>query len=90
MVDKCRNIVLDPKGNNNWKYNNAYQNLRHNFVDSLPVYGTIEYLFESLAVLFVILDMNTSTIFSEYKITDDGKKSYWAYQRKGIASRRAE
>lgn len=63
MVDKDRNVHNDPKGSNNWKYNNAYQNLRHNIVDSLPIYGTLEYLLETLAVLFVVLDRNDSQIF---------------------------
>ncbi|WP_349533896.1 hypothetical protein [Leuconostoc citreum] len=90
MVDKDRNLHYDPKGKNNWKYNNAYQNLRHNFVDSLPVYGTLEYLLESLAVLFVVLDTNNSQIFSTYEFTDDGRKSYWLYQGIGMAIRKNE
>jgi len=89
-VDKDRNVFYDPKGNNNWKYNNAYQNLRHNFVDSLPVYGTIEYLLESLAVLFVVLDTNSSQIFSTYEITDNGRKSYSLSLGSGMAIRKIE
>jgi len=54
-VDKEGNCIPDPKERVNWKYNNAYQNLRHDFINSLPVFGTLEYLFESLAVLFVVL-----------------------------------
>ncbi|QEA58263.1 hypothetical protein FGL74_00425 [Leuconostoc koreense] len=90
MVDKERKVHYDPKGNNNWKYNNAYQNLRHNFVDSLPIYGTLEYLLESLAVLFVVLDTKDSQIFSTYEFTDDGRKSYWHYQGSGMAVRKSE
>lgn len=49
----------------NYKFNNAYQNLRHSFEDSLKVYGTIEYLFEALAALFILLDYDNSVIFSK-------------------------
>lgn len=53
-----------PNGNDmNYKFNNAYQNLRHSFERSLKVYGTIEYLFEALAALFIALDINSSQIF---------------------------
>lgn len=90
MIDKDGALILDPKNRSNWKYNNAYQNLRHNFIDSLPVYGTIEYLFESLAVLFLVMDRNNSQIFSTYEFTEDGKKSYWLSSGIGMSIRKAE
>ncbi|NVY97049.1 hypothetical protein HU830_07795 [Lactobacillus sp. DCY120] len=62
----------------NEKYNNAYQNLRHSFINSLPVFGTVEYLFEALAVLYLALDTpGLSHIFAVYYLDKDGKKWIW-------------
>lgn len=83
MVDKDRNVNYDPKGNNNWKYNNAYQNLRHNFVDSLPIFGTIEYLFEALAVLFIVLKLKLSDVFATKEYAANGTRSIAAIGRNG-------
>ena len=77
MVKEDGDFILDTKGRVNCKYNNAYQNLRHNFVNSLSVFGTIEYLFESLAALFVVIQEKASNIFAMYELTDDGKKNFW-------------
>ncbi|MDU0401298.1 hypothetical protein LMG8526HA_02186 [Lactococcus lactis] len=85
-VNRLMEDGVTPNGNDmNYKFNNAYQNLRHSFERSLKVYGTIEYLFEALAALFIALDINSSQIFSKYKIdsTDSDKVLYWA---KGTSS----
>lgn len=70
-------ITLDKHARYNCKYNNAYQNLRHNFINSLPVFGNLEYLFESLAALFIVLELQTSKIFAVYEIDENGQKSIW-------------
>lgn len=80
-VNKLMEDGVTPIGNGmNYKFNNAYQNLRHSFERSLKVYGTIEYLFEGLAALFIALDINRSQIFSKYTIdsSDSNKVLYWA------------
>lgn len=85
-VNRLMEDGVTPNGNDmNYKFNNAYQNLRHSFERSLKVYGTIEYLFEALAALFIVLDINSSQIFSKYKIdsTDSDKVLYWT---KGTSS----
>lgn len=69
----------------NEKYNNAYQNLRHSFINSLPIFGTIEYLFEALAVAYLALDTpNLTQIFSIYSENEDGSKSVWAPSKNTI------
>lgn len=65
-VDRIKIIDgnITKNGKKNYKFNNAYQNLRHNFLESFKYYGTIEYLFESMACLTAILKINNSTLFS--------------------------
>lgn len=62
----------------NYKFNNAYQNLRHDFVNALPIFGTIEYLFEALVVLCGILGKTSTLIFS---VLTKAKKQneYWMW-----------
>ena len=62
----------------NYKFNNAYQNLRHDFVNALPIFGTIEYLFEALVVLCGILGKTSTLIFSGLVRTEE-KNAYWAW-----------
>lgn len=73
----------------NYKFNNAYQNLRHSFEDSLKVYGTIEYLFEALAALFILLDYNNSVIFSKCTVDPNNPKkvSVWKSNGHGMSVR---
>ncbi|MDR0957134.1 MAG: hypothetical protein LBM09_00975 [Candidatus Nomurabacteria bacterium] len=65
-----------------YKWNNAYQNLRHNFGKSIRYFGTIEYLFESLAVFTLLLGQN-SKIFTIVQYIDDQKNeiSGWVPSR---------
>lgn len=73
--------------NKNYKYNNAYQNLRHDFLNALPVVGTLEYLFEALAVVFFLLNVQNSTIFAPYTENDKDEKTAWV-SNQGVAIRR--
>lgn len=58
-------------GNQNYSWNNAYQSLRHKFVESIPHYGNVYYLFEVLSALFIVLD-GQPEIFSNLTKNDDG------------------
>lgn len=71
-------------GDQNYGWNNAYQSLRHNLVDSIRHYGTLEYLFEILAATFVVLG-GLSDVFFLGEISDDGKTFLgWKPSRSGI------
>lgn len=50
-------------GKTNYCWNNAYQSLRHQFIQTIPEYGTLEYLFAMLSAVSTILD-NKGEIFS--------------------------
>lgn len=51
------------RGETNYCWNNAYQSLRHQFIQMIPEYGTLEYLFAILSAVSAILN-NKGEIFS--------------------------
>lgn len=72
----------------NYKFNNSYQNLRHDFVNAMPIFGTIEYLFEALAVLYGILGKQRSLVFSTLEQTkEDNVYSTWVTSGSGMLIR---
>lgn len=71
----------------NYKFNNAYQNLRHDFLNSLSVIGTLEYLFEALAVVYELLGTPYSSIFSVEEKNEKGEKYAWISNGSGTATR---
>lgn len=72
----------------NYKFNNAYQNLRHDFVNALPIFGTIEYLFEALVVLCGILGKTSTLIFSGVVKTEKQNVYQMWVPAEGMRSRR--
>lgn len=58
-------------GSKQYSWNNAYQSLRHEFIKSIPYYGTLFYLFEILAALHLVLDVY-SKIFCDPEQNEDG------------------
>ena len=63
--------------NETYKFNNAYQNLRHDFENSIKKFGTLEYLFEALATMFLLVDLSTSKIFAKAEIDNSGNLTGW-------------
>lgn len=59
------------KGDRQYSWNNAYQSLRHEFIKSIPYYGTLFYLFETLAALHLVLEA-TSIVFCDPEQGEDG------------------
>lgn len=43
-------------GDSNYSWNNAYQSLRHQFANAMPHYATLEYLFDTLAAIYVLIN----------------------------------
>ncbi|MGX7244523.1 hypothetical protein ACWOC1_06705 [Enterococcus quebecensis] len=74
---------VSKSGNNQFSWNNAYQSLRHEFIKSIPYYGTLYYLFEILAALHLVLDA-PSRIFCDPTQNDDG--SWYAARYLGNGS----
>ena len=84
-VNRVTKVVAgqpQPGEKKNYKFNNAYQNLRHDFVNALPAFGTIEYLFEALVVLCGILGKTSTLIFSGLVRTEE-KNVYCAWVTAG-------
>mgnify|MGYP007046733933 CR=1 FL=1 len=61
---------LEAGGKKNYRWNNAYQNLRHDFGASLCYFGTLEYLFEGLSAMTVLME-DSNHIFSIVEIAID-------------------
>ncbi|GAX48511.1 hypothetical protein [Pseudolactococcus reticulitermitis] len=84
-VDRVRNvnengIPITDSEKKNYKFNNAYQNLKHDFTNSLSYFGTLEYLFESLSTLFIILELSNSKIFTSVEYNEE-KTELTGWQR---------
>lgn len=73
---------VSKSGSNQFFWNNAYQSLRHEFIKSIPYYGTLYCLFEILAALHLVLDA-PSRIFCEPTQNDDGSWSAASYLGNG-------
>lgn len=51
--------------------------MRHDFENSIKKFGTLEYLFEALATLFLLVDLSTSKIFAKAEIDNSGNLTGW-------------
>lgn len=65
-------------GNQNYSWNNAYQSLRHKFVESIPYYGNLYYLFEALTALYSVLDIE-SKIFGVPLKHNGERTNFWSH-----------
>ncbi|HFU5941570.1 hypothetical protein Q2K23_13300 [Enterococcus faecium] len=72
-------------GQTQYSWNNAYQSLKHQFLQMMPEYGNLRYLFEILSVLAVLLT-ESSVIFSNVKENEDGNYIGWSYSASGGVS----
>lgn len=71
-------------GNQNYSWNNSYQSLRHQFINSICHYGSLYYLFETLAALFCVLEL-TSEIFSKIEKNENSEWLGWEKRGSGVA-----
>lgn len=85
VTNELKNVGIP--GNQNYSWNNAYQSLRHKFVESIPHYGNIYYLFEVLAALFIVLDVQPK-IFTNLTKNDEGSFQGWISTGNGISIRK--
>lgn len=75
-------------GNQNFSWNNAYQSLRHQFIHAIPKYGNLYYLFETLAAVYVVLDVE-SRLFTTLEKGEDGERLGWVFNGHGQAVRKS-
>lgn len=77
------------KGSEQYSWNNAYQSLRHQFLQMIPEYGNLKYLFEILSAIAVLLPEG-SILFSNVEQNKDGTYIGWNHNTSnGFAIRKS-
>ncbi|MGC6767762.1 hypothetical protein [Enterococcus sp. LJL51] len=79
--EKCNiNVAVNGNLKMNYGWNNAYQNLRHDFIDSIPIFGNLYYLFETMTALYLVLDIGySSSMFCIPVEKEDGESGWYGW-----------